>query len=66
MFPNRKAALAELETAGQMNPGPWTGRVYPFTVDRWNKTYEYKNYFEAKINKSIYMLLLHIEKCIYR
>ncbi len=24
MFPNREIALAELECAGKMNPGPWT------------------------------------------
>lgn len=39
--------------------------IYPFSVDRWNKTYEYKEYFEKKIGKSIYTLLPDIEKCIY-
>ena len=39
--------------------------VYPFSVERWNKTYEYKEYFESKIGKSIYTLLPDIEKCIY-
>lgn len=39
--------------------------IYPFTLDRWNKTYEYKEYFEAKIGKSIYALLPDVEKCIY-
>lgn len=39
--------------------------IYPFTVDRWNKTYEYKEYFEKRIGKSIYTLLPHIEDCIY-
>ena len=39
--------------------------IYPFSVDRWNKTYEYKSYFERVIGKSIYSLLPDIEKCIY-
>lgn len=39
--------------------------IYPFFVDRWNKTYEYKEYFEQKIGASIYTLLPDIEKCIY-
>lgn len=38
---------------------------YPFTIERWNKTYEYKEYFENKIGKSIYSILPDIEKCIY-
>lgn len=37
----------------------------PFTVERWNKTFEYKEYFENKIGKSIYELLPDIEQCIY-
>lgn len=40
--------------------------VYPFSVDRWNKTYEIKAEFEARIGKSIYFLLPGIEKSIYR
>lgn len=40
--------------------------IYPFTLDRWNKTYEYKEYFESMIGKSIYALLPDIEKCIYQ
>ena len=40
--------------------------VYPFSVDRWNKTYEYKEYFENIIGGSIYHLLPGIEECIYR
>ena len=40
--------------------------IYPFSIDRWNKTYEYKEYFENKIGKSIYTLLPDIEKCIYQ
>lgn len=39
--------------------------IYPFTVERWNKAYEYKEYFEKMIGKSIYSLLPDIEKCIY-
>lgn len=39
--------------------------IFPFTIDRWNKTYEYKEYFEALIGKSIYKLLPNIENCIY-
>lgn len=39
--------------------------IFPFSVDRWNKTYEYKEYFEKMIGKSIYSLLPGIEKCIY-
>lgn len=39
--------------------------VYPFTVERWNMTYEYKEYFENLIGKSIYSLLPDIENCIY-
>lgn len=39
--------------------------IYPFSVDRWNKTYEYKEYFENIIGKSLYSLLPGIEKCIY-
>ena len=39
--------------------------IYPFTVERWNKTYEYKEYFEKRIGKSIYTLLPGIEGCIY-
>lgn len=39
--------------------------IYPFSVERWNKTYEYKEYFEKMIGTSIYRLLPDIEKCIY-
>lgn len=39
--------------------------MYPFTVERWNKTYEYKAYFEERLGKSIYTLLPGIEECIY-
>ena len=39
--------------------------IYPFSVDRWNKTYEYKDYFEKMIGKSIYKLLPNIEESIY-
>lgn len=40
--------------------------IYPFTLDRWNKTYEYKEYFENRIGKPIYALLPDVEKCIYQ
>ena len=39
--------------------------IYPFTIDRRNKTYEYKEYFEKKMGKSVYAVLPDIEKCIY-
>jgi len=39
---------------------------YPFSIDRWNKTYEFKEYFEKKIGRSLYFLLPGIERCIYR
>lgn len=39
--------------------------IYPFSIERWNKTYEYKDYFENMTGRSIYMLLPDIEKCIY-
>ncbi len=39
--------------------------IFPFSVERWNKTYEYKEYFESLIGKSIYKLLPQIEDCIY-
>ena len=39
--------------------------IYPFSIDRWNKTYEYKAYFEEMIGKSVYALLPGIEECIY-
>lgn len=39
--------------------------IFPFSIDRWNKTYEYKAYFEKMIGSSIYSLLPHIEDCIY-
>ena len=39
--------------------------IYPFTLDRWNNTYAYKENFEKMIGKSIYRLLPNIESCIY-
>lgn len=39
--------------------------IHPFTIDRWNKTYEYKEHFEQMIGKSIYAVLPDIEKCVY-
>lgn len=35
--------------------------MHEFTVDRWNKTYEFKDYFEQLIGKSIYTLLPGLE-----
>ena len=39
--------------------------IHPATLDRWKKTLEIKAYFEEKIGKSIYEMLLDIDKCIY-
>ncbi len=39
--------------------------IFPFSIDRWNRTYEFKEYFENIIGKSIYHLLPNIEDCIY-
>lgn len=39
--------------------------IHPFSVDRWNKTYEYKESFEKIIGRSIYSLLPGIEQCIF-
>ena len=39
--------------------------AFPFTVDRWNWTFAFKEYFEQKAGKSIYRLLPGIEECIY-
>ena len=39
--------------------------IFPFSIDRWNKTYEYKEHFEKAIGKSMYSLLPDIEKSIY-
>ncbi len=39
--------------------------TYSCTVERWNKTYEYKEYFDKVVGKSIYKLLPDIENCIY-
>ena len=40
--------------------------MFPCTLDRWNKTFEYKEYFEEILGQSIYTLLTGIEQCIYR
>lgn len=40
--------------------------VCPFTVERWNQTYLYKEYFEEMTGTSIYSLLPNINQCIYR
>lgn len=39
--------------------------IFPFSVDRWNRTYEYKEYFEKRIGRSVYTLLPGIESCIF-
>lgn len=39
--------------------------VFPFSLERWNKTYTYKEYFEKKAGESVYRLLPGIEACIY-
>ena len=39
--------------------------IYPFTIDRWENTYEIKSYFEEKIGTSIYRLLPGIEECVF-
>lgn len=39
--------------------------AFPFTVDRWNKTIEFKEYFDQLVGTNIYSLLPDIEKCIY-
>ena len=39
--------------------------VFPFSVDRWNKTYAYKEYCEEQAGTSLYRLLPRIEACIY-
>ena len=38
--------------------------LFPFTLARWNKTCEYKAYFEAMAGAPIYTLLPGIEKCL--
>lgn len=39
--------------------------IFPFTLDRWNRTFEYKEYFERLAGCSIYRLLPNIENSIY-
>ncbi|MDD3240377.1 MAG: HD domain-containing protein [Lachnospira sp.] len=39
--------------------------IFPFTIDRWNKTIEYREYFEDLMGKSVYSVLPNIENCIY-
>jgi putative nucleotidyltransferase with HDIG domain len=38
--------------------------VFPFTVSRWTATYEIKDYFESKMNCSIYEILPGIKESI--
>ena len=39
--------------------------IFPFTVDRWNKTIEYKEYFDRLTGVSVYRLLPEIENSLY-
>ena len=39
--------------------------VFPFTIDRWNNTIAYKEYFDKLAGESVYRLLPDIENCIY-
>jgi len=39
--------------------------IYPFTLDRWNMTIEFKEYFERLAGESIYNLLPGIEKSMF-
>lgn len=38
--------------------------IYPFTVERWNQTYQYKEYFEEMMGTSIYTVLPNVCQCI--
>lgn len=40
--------------------------VFPFTVDRWNQTFEYKAHFDQLAGVSIYRLLPGIEDSLYQ
>ena len=39
--------------------------VFPFSADRWNWTYEYKEHLEALAGRPLYSLLPGIERCLY-
>lgn len=39
--------------------------AFPFTVERWNRTFAIKEAFEARIGCSVYRLLPGIEDCIF-
>lgn len=39
--------------------------VFSYMVERWNNTFQYKEYFEKKAKRSVYELLPGIERCIY-
>lgn len=39
--------------------------IFDCTLPRWDKTFEYKEYFESKMGRSLYSVLPDIEKCIY-
>lgn len=36
--------------------------IYPFTVERWNRTLEYKDHFESVMGRSVYSVLTDGEK----
>lgn len=39
--------------------------VFPFTVERWNATFEMKEYFEHKMNCSIYDILPNVKETTF-
>lgn len=40
--------------------------AFPFTVERWERTYAIKDNFEARIGRPVYELLPGIEACLFR
>lgn len=39
--------------------------IFPFTVERWDATFDIKDYFEKKMGRSIYSVLPGIEKTVF-
>lgn len=39
--------------------------IFPFSLDRWNNTFEMKEYFDKLAGTDIYKLLPGIEECLY-
>ena len=39
--------------------------IFPFTVERWNVTYEMKEYFEQQMNGSIYNILPNVKETTF-